>query len=262
MKNSEVTVYWLSALTVVLTAVFFVVAISLGTGEFFHSTLSGLDQKFNAVPLSLGFAQLLLFFTYLANPVTVIILEAALFLLFVLLRRRLLSLFFIGGLIFGEALVFLLKIGFNRARPPLGFYDLTRSGYAFPSGHALMATVLYGFMGYCLVHLYQKRWQKVIIIILTIFIIGLIGVSRILLGFHWFSDVLGGWLLGGAVLSMLIAIFIHVHDHIIWQPFSIPHGIRFLFMILIVMAIGFFVLSFYVTHPLQIRSTITTPINY
>ena len=92
------------------------------------------------------------------------------------------------------------KLVVARPRPHhyLAVGPLLQSSHGFPSGHALAAAAFYGML---LVLLYKeirhRGWQQVIlwgILLLIVFI----GLSRIYLGVHWPSDVLGGYALGGA----------------------------------------------------------------
>ena len=107
------------------------------------------------------------------------------------------------------AIVPLLKSQVGRPRPTpelirIISQDNTNS---FPSGHATFVTVFYGFIFYLLPHLTANR--KIIITgrILLGVLIGLTYASRIYLGAHWASDVLGGFLIGGVALITAIIIY-------------------------------------------------------
>jgi membrane-associated phospholipid phosphatase len=84
-----------------------------------------------------------------------------------------------------------LKIIFERARPDLVPHLDHASSFAFPSGHATSAAVVYLLFAFTVPTKRRGLWLS-IGIVLTI----LTGISRIMLGVHWSSDVLGGWLLG------------------------------------------------------------------
>ncbi len=87
-----------------------------------------------------------------------------------------------------------IKYAILRERP-----DVLRlieiSGYSFPSGHSMVSMSFYGLLIYLCFKNYKKRWKPLIISMLAIIIL-FIGISRIYLGVHYTSDVLGGFFLG------------------------------------------------------------------
>lgn len=105
----------------------------------------------------------------------------------------------------GGILVELLKLVFHRPRPSLFPPLLAETGYSFPSGHALVAFSFYGLLAYLLLRGGRTAPRKLGAALLLL-LIGLIGLSRIYLGVHWPTDVLGGWVTGGAWLSACLLI--------------------------------------------------------
>ncbi|NES14730.1 MULTISPECIES: phosphatase PAP2 family protein [Micromonospora] len=109
----------------------------------------------------------------------------------------------VGGLLGG-----LLKLLVGRHRPDLLDPVAQAAGYSFPSGHALNAALAAGVL--LLVFLpYARdrrglRWGLWTAAVLLAVVTGL---SRIALGVHWTSDVVGGWLLGAAVVAATAAAF-------------------------------------------------------
>lgn len=87
------------------------------------------------------------------------------------------------------------KRTFVRKRPAQVAY-YTETGYSFPSGHAATAMTLYGLLGYWLVRGHRPTRNRWLVGIGAIGLIGVVGFSRIYLGVHFLSDVLGGYLLG------------------------------------------------------------------
>ncbi len=95
----------------------------------------------------------------------------------------------------------LLKVLIERVRPS-GFSDLLPTSYSFPSGHATSSMALYGFLTYILYHLFPR--YRHIIIPVGFTLVGIVGFSRLYLGVHYPSDILGGYLL--ATMWIFIAI--------------------------------------------------------
>ncbi|WP_426689203.1 phosphatase PAP2 family protein [Rhodanobacter ginsengiterrae] len=96
-----------------------------------------------------------------------------------------------------------LKALFQRARPLHDHGFSMASGWSFPSGHAFGAMVFYGMLAYVLLRLTPRHHRA--IIAAAVMLIGLIGISRVLLQVHYFSDVLAGYAAGGAWLVLCIA---------------------------------------------------------
>lgn len=93
----------------------------------------------------------------------------------------------------------IFKIIIARARPEYMLIDETL--YSFPSGHAMGSTALYGYFIYLINKGMLNKKNKIILNILFILLIISIGISRIILGAHYFSDILGG-----IVLSIILII--------------------------------------------------------
>jgi len=138
------------------------------------------------------------------SPGCIIIIAAAslIFLLFKRPREALFILFTsLAGLV---STVF--KIMVNRPRPAEPFVHIVRKvgQQSFPSGHVLFYIVFFGFLTVLMYHL--KAIPKIIRIavsVVSLLLIFTIPFSRIYLGAHWFTDVVGGFLLGMLCLYML-----------------------------------------------------------
>jgi membrane-associated phospholipid phosphatase len=117
--------------------------------------------------------------------------------------RRLESVLFIGGISFTGAAVYFLKLLTDRARPALSSI-LHETSAAFPSGHAALSLFFFGFLAYLLSRRFQKKRYSLLIFATGLTIAGLIGTSRVYLNVHWLSDVLGGFALAAAFLSLCI----------------------------------------------------------
>ena len=95
-----------------------------------------------------------------------------------------------------QLLVFIAKMLIHRSRPAgiIPFY--LEKTYSFPSAHSAVAISLYCFLAYVAIRNF-KRWSgKINIFFLAIVVVFLLGLSRLYLGVHFYSDVIGGYLLG------------------------------------------------------------------
>ncbi|MEQ1697914.1 MAG: phosphatase PAP2 family protein [Hyphomicrobiaceae bacterium] len=94
---------------------------------------------------------------------------------------------------------------------PVAIYD-GLAEYSFPSGHACMSVVLYGFLAMLLVQAAVPGWRRVIAFA-TLLLIAMISFSRLYLGAHWLSDVAAGIAFGIAWIALLTILYLR-HDAI------------------------------------------------
>ena len=92
--------------------------------------------------------------------------------------------------------VSLLKDFFGRPRPAIVEYLSVPNSASFPSGHAANSTIVYILIALALFKLVPGRYARFSLICCALILAVLIGTSRIVLGVHWPSDVLGGWIFG------------------------------------------------------------------
>jgi membrane-associated phospholipid phosphatase len=78
----------------------------------------------------------------------------------------------------------------------------------FPAGHALRATVFYGLAAFCVARLAPHRRQGVVAYVVALALIGAISLTRLYLLAHFPMDLLGGWIAGGALLSVIVAVHV------------------------------------------------------
>jgi undecaprenyl-diphosphatase len=86
----------------------------------------------------------------------------------------------------------------HRIDRPLIDASLDATTYSFPSGHASGSLALYGLTAYVL---YRKKQSKVVIFILLCLVLA-VSLSRVILNVHYFSDVLGGWLVALTMIAL------------------------------------------------------------
>ncbi len=97
----------------------------------------------------------------------------------------------------------LLKRVFRRSRP-LFKHLVKEKGFSFPSGHAMVSFCFYGLIIY-FIHNSNLKYKKIYEVLLSITII-IIGLTRIYLGVHYFSDIVGGFVFGLLYLLLFIRI--------------------------------------------------------
>ena len=89
-----------------------------------------------------------------------------------------------------------LKLFFDRARPDVFEWQTHAASSSFPSGHAMSATVVYGTVAYLLARLQKHGWARTVTLLFGVLMIALICLTRLYLGVHYPSDVLGGIIVG------------------------------------------------------------------
>jgi membrane-associated phospholipid phosphatase len=141
--------------------------------------------------------------THSGDPLVVGIATGVVF-LFLLVRRHFrLAATWIATLV-GTALInSALKAWFQRERPLHDHGFIVEHSYSFPSGHASGSMVFYGMLAYVLLVLCPPRWHRGIVVA-AVAMITLVGISRILLQVHYFSDVMAGYATGLAWVTLCV----------------------------------------------------------
>lgn len=116
---------------------------------------------------------------------------------FLLLDRRLAAMYFVlAAVTTGWLLSLGLKAVVDRPRPMVVPHLVEVSYSSFPSGHSMMSAVVYGTLGASLSSLVTLRRLKFYFLSVAVFLAGVVGLTRIYLGVHYPTDVLGGWSAG------------------------------------------------------------------
>jgi undecaprenyl-diphosphatase len=147
-----------------------------------------------------------MFYNPVVMPLSVIL--ASLF-FFVTHNRR--EFYFIFTTLIGDLLNILVKIMINRPRPTLKnaklFLNFNQT--SFPSGHVVHYVVFFGFL--LVVMFVNKKipsFWRIFIGIFSAFLIFTISISRIYLGAHWATDVIGGYLFGFVYLGIILKFYL------------------------------------------------------
>ena len=124
--------------------------------------------------------------------------------LFILIKNKKIRLLIFSNLVIITILNQLLKRILQRPRPT-EYRIIEETGYSFPSGHSMISMAFYGYLIYLIYKYVKNKYIKWISITLLSILICAIGISRIYLGVHYTSDVLGGFLISISYLIIYIS---------------------------------------------------------
>lgn len=141
---------------------------------------------------------------FITNFGGAIILIVLAFMLFIFIKNKKIGVSIISNLAIITVLNQLLKRIVQRPRPT-EFRIVEESGYSFPSGHSMVSMAFYGYLIYLIYKYVKNKYLKWISIILLSILICFIGISRIYLGVHYTSDVLGGFFISISYLIIYIS---------------------------------------------------------
>lgn len=124
--------------------------------------------------------------------------------LFILIKNKKIGIAITTNLVLVALLNQLLKNILQRPRPT-EYRIIQETGYSFPSGHSMASMAFYGYLIYLIYKYVENKNTKWILIMLLSILICSIGISRIYLGVHYTSDVLGGFLISISYLVIYIS---------------------------------------------------------
>ncbi len=159
--------------------------------------------------LNLSFAEdVMQVFSAVGETISVVLIVLLIILLLWFYNRRLEALFLAILPSVTGVTTWLLKELIDRPRPGI----TGNAGLSFPSGHTANSALLFGLLFYLLPHLINKPVLTRILRVIIIIHISLVAVSRVYLGEHWPSDILGGVLLGCLILIPGILIYRYLKE--------------------------------------------------
>ena len=124
--------------------------------------------------------------------------------LFILIKNKKIGVSIFSNLVIITVLNQLLKNILQRPRPT-EYRIIEETGYSFPSGHSMISMAFYGYLIYLIYKYVKNKYVKWISMALLSLLICSIGISRIYLGVHYTSDVLGGFLISISYLVIYIS---------------------------------------------------------
>ena len=169
--------------------------------------MDALGYGFISSFISDGATSVMKFITYFGSAYVFIPLTV---LVFIITKNKKLNILIGSNLLLITFLNQFLKIVFQRPRPE-EYRLISESGYSFPSGHSMVSMAFYGLLIYIVYRYVKNVYVKYGLMVILFMLILFIGISRIYLGVHYTSDVMGGFLLS---ISYLI-VFIRVTDKFI-----------------------------------------------
>ncbi len=168
----------------IVTALHLVDGVNAGVYDAFHTLW---NSRFDTAMIMASF---------LGSPETLSILSCLLLIVLHFRKERRLFFFTFISLVGAVVSDLALKNIFHLARPAVSL--VTETSWSFPSGHSTMIVVFLSALYYAWIKMYPNvgNAKKYIALAVVFFLSLLVGVSRLYLGAHWLSDVIGGYLLG------------------------------------------------------------------
>lgn len=141
---------------------------------------------------------IMIFITTFGSGIVLVLISCYLF-----IKNRKIGIYSLTNLIMIFILNTIVKFIVQRPRPS-GYNMIVESGYSFPSGHSMVSTAFYGFIIYLIYKYLKSNKLKLIYISILFLLIIFICISRIYLGVHYASDVLGGFFFSIMYLMIFI----------------------------------------------------------
>jgi undecaprenyl-diphosphatase len=183
------------AVVVVLAAA----AVALSYAVVAHNALAALDGGWrdgvlaHRTPVA---TDLLVFMSRFGSTPSLIVIALVVAVLLVWRGRRADSVLVIVSTTGAMLLGVLLKEVIERPRPVVTDYVVLVNSWSYPSGHSLNSMAVLGLLTALAVRAVPGWWWRVTLVVIAAVLVGTVGFSRVYLGVHWPSDVLGGWLIG------------------------------------------------------------------
>jgi membrane-associated phospholipid phosphatase len=155
------------------------------------------------------FSETMLFFSWAGFSIQSIIIPILIVVIIYFLGLHWEAVVTLIGVVFVQLLNLLVKGVIHRARPSADLVHVVNklTSYSFPSGHVMYYLSFFGFICFLAFTLLKPSWIRTLLLILFGSQVLLVGVSRIYLGEHWASDVLGAYLLGSICLIAIIQLY-------------------------------------------------------
>lgn len=190
-KTTMITLCVLSTLFIILTILIYTKKINF------------IDEAVTSFILSIRSKKLTNIMSIITNISSAYSLIVLTILLFVALKDKKNGLIITLNLILSFLTGQLLKIILRRPRP-VDINIVNTIGYSYPSGHSMVSMAYFGLFIYLISKKVKNKTHRIFLITINSILIFLIGFSRIYLGVHYFSDVIGGFILAIIFLILFI----------------------------------------------------------
>lgn len=198
----------LLAVALVLVAVPFGVLLDqvVRNGPLVRADTAAANYLHGWVQGSPGAVRALRVVSFLGSPPWLAIIVVAAVVFTLRRRRARLAVFLVATTVAGGLIDTAVKIAVDRDRPSLESPVASAQGQSFPSGHAMSSTVAYGALLLVLLPALPARARRPVVAFAAVLVLA-IGFTRLALGVHYITDVLGGYVLGLAWLAASTAAF-------------------------------------------------------
>ena len=149
-------------------------------------------------------------FTICGCTAFIVGLATGLFIIFLIKKRKNLAFTSVSVLIISTLINNVIKLIIRRPRP--SYMTVVENTFSYPSGHMMASTTLYGFLIYLIIKSHIPKKYKIFYGTFLGLLIICVGISRIYLGAHYFSDIFGGALMSMAILVL----FSYINDYKKW----------------------------------------------
>ena len=153
-----------------------------------------------------GLTSVAIFVTEVGSTISMTVIAAAT-IIFLLVKHRRGDAVLVAVVAAGAGLLVRFgKATVGRERPPVDYRLVTETNESFPSGHALASAAVLGVVLVVLLPFVKSKAARVAVLIGVGLFVLAIGLSRLYLGVHWATDVIGGWVTGLAWLALCLTV--------------------------------------------------------